>query len=183
MGWRLKLTAVGMVGAAVGVTGLYLKNYNVTSVGPPVSTPYTETVGFKLDSGQPVQLRVSRCDLGMTSRQLILKVHGEVINMGQTEVARRTYSFPLLDAQGRLHADHAAQDTPESNSFTLRPGEKHEFATKYLLEPGAVQSSLALAQVDGAHTNKLLQVKSADAFEVQLVEGQWRAFTEARWKP
>jgi hypothetical protein len=55
--------------------------------------------------------------------------------------------------------------------------------TKYLLEPGAVQSSLDLAQIGGAHTNKLLRVKSDNVFEVQLVDGQWRAFSEAKWKP
>src|SRR5262245_50327084 len=106
MGWRIKTTAVVMVGAAVGVTALYLKDYNVTSVGPVESSPYTEAAAFKLDSGQPVQVRVSRCDLGMSSRQLILKVYGEIANLGQTEIPRHQYSFPLLDGRGQCRPDH-----------------------------------------------------------------------------
>lgn len=171
-----------MVGAAVGVTALYLKDYNVTSVGTAESTPYTESAAFKLDSGQPVQIRVSRCDLGMSSRQIILKVYGEIANLGQTEIPRQQYSFPLLDASGQVHRDHAAEQSADANAFSLRPGEKREFVTRYLLEPGALRSSLDLAFVRAAQTNKLLQVKSADALDASLSEGQWRTFREARWK-
>ena len=48
MGWRIKTTAVVMVGAAVGVTALYLKDYNVTSVGP------VESVAFDDDTAADV---------------------------------------------------------------------------------------------------------------------------------
>lgn len=182
MGWRTKVAGVVVVGAGIGVTALYFKDYNVTSVGPPATTPYSETVGFKLESGQAVQLRVSRCDLGMTSRQLILKVYGEVVNLGQTEIPRRQYSFALLDGQGHLHADAAATDTPDANTFSLRPGEKREIVTKYLIEPGAVQSSLDLATLQGSQTNRLLRIKSPDSLDLRMVEGEWKAFREARWK-
>jgi hypothetical protein len=182
MGWRIKVTAVVMVGAAVGGTALYLKDYKVTSVGPAESTPYTESAAFKLDSGQPVQVRVSRCDLGVSSRQLILKVYGELTNLGQTEIPRRQFSFPLLDARGQFHRDHAAAQSADANAFSLRPGEKREFVTRYLLEPAALQDSLDLAFMQEMQTNKLVQVKSAAALDANLTEGQWRTFREARWK-
>jgi hypothetical protein len=182
MGWRARAAGVVAIAGGLGVTALYLKNWNLTSVGPEQTTPYAETVGFKLDSGQPVTVRVARCDLGRTSRQYIVKVHAEVVNVGSFEIPSRLYSFPLLDAQGNLHPDHAAEDMPKSNTFALRPNERREFSTKYLLDPGAVQSSLDLAMVQGTQTNRLLRLKSAEALDLNMTEGQWRTFRAARWR-
>jgi len=182
MGWRAKTAGVVVIGAGIGVTALYLKDWNVGQVGSEQTAPYNETA-FKLDSGHNVQLRVSRCDLGKTSRQLILKVSGEVVNLSPSEIPRRLYSFALLDGQGRLHADQSPEDSPAANTFPLKPGEKHGFMTKYLLEPGAMQSSLDLAFVAPGATNKLVRVKSPDPFPVTFTEGEWRIFREAKWTP
>src|SRR6185503_17487441 len=97
MGWRMKLAGVAVVAGGIGVAGLYLKDSNVRIPAAQSGSPYTETVAFKLDSGQAIQVRVARCDLGVASRQLILKVYGEVANLAPTDAPSHVYRFFLSD--------------------------------------------------------------------------------------
>lgn len=182
MGWRAKVAAVVVLGAGLGGGVLYLTDYKK---GPRATVPpssYVEAVSIKLESGEPIQLRLSRCDLGAAGSRLILKVYGQVTNLGREEVARRQYTFALRDGHDRVYGDEAPVENPDANSFSLRPGESREFVLKFFVEPISFQSALRIVSIkEGGQSSPLLQVKAADPLDLTLRDGEWRAFREPRW--
>lgn len=181
---RGKVVGIVLLGVGLGGTALYLTDYRGGSSTAPPPTSYVEAASIKLETGQPIQLRVTRCDLGGAEGRLILKVYGEVANLGQEEIARRQYSFAVRDGFGRLYADETPAENPDANAFSLSPGEKRAFTFKYMLEPISVRSSLELVALpDGSETNRLLQLKTSEPWEATPREGEWRVFREARWRP
>ena len=182
MAWRSRLVGLAIIGAGVGAATVYLKDYRVPAGSEnEIPSSYRQAVALKLDSGQPVQVHISRCDLGMANRELIIKVTGEIQNLGQNEIARRRYSFALADSSRNVFSDRSAEENPDSNAFALRPGEKRQFVTKYITDLGAVRSALDLVVVGGG-TN-FIQLKTAAPVDLHLTDGEWRVFRGPRWTP
>ena len=180
MGWRMKMAGVAVVAGGIGVGALYLRD-NTRIPAAQDSTTYTETAAFKLPSGQAIQLRIVRCDLGTAGRQLIVKVYSEASNLAQAEAPRHEYRFFARDGDGRLYADRVFDETPTANAFSLRAGERRPFTMKFAIEPSALNSSIDLVSIDGAQTNKLVRLKSPQPLDVKLADGEWRAFHDPRW--
>ncbi len=175
----MKLAGIAVLAGGIGVAALYVRDARIRAAGESDLSTYHETAAIKLDSGQPIQLRITRCDLGATSRQLILKVHGEAVNLGHSEAPRHRYRFFVRDGRGRLYADVGPLEDPGTDTFALRAGGRRQLVLKYLLEPDALLSSLDLA--GGADTNRLVRLKSADPPDWKLGDGAWRAFHGPRW--
>lgn len=180
MGWRMKLAGVAVVAGGIGVAGLYLRD---TARIPAAqdSTTYTETAAFKTSSGQAIQLRVARCDLGTAGHQTILKVYGEVQNLSATEAPKYFYKFVASDGEGRTYRDMTSDEVPGANTFALRAGERHGVSMKFLVEPASLNSYIDLVSIDGAQTNKLIRLKSPQPLDLKLPDGQWQSFKDPRW--
>lgn len=178
----MKLTGVAIVGAGIGAAAIYVKDYRVPAASESEAN-YASTRVATLESKQPIELSLTRCDLGTTKQRFILKVYGEVKNLGQAEIPRRAYTFDVLDAYGRLYKDESRQESPDLNTYALRPGERRQLVLKYMIEPISVQSWLELAEVKpGGETNKLLRIKSPETLDVKGNDSEWRSYQTARWR-
>jgi hypothetical protein len=182
MAWRSRVVGLAFLAAGVGAATVYLKDYRMPARSEnQIPSSYGQFVALKLESGQPVQIHISRCDLGRASQELILKVTGEIQNLGQDEIPLRRYSFELVDSNRRFYRDRSPDEYPDWNTFALRPGETRQFTTKYVTDLGVARAALDLVSVEGG-TN-FIQLKTAAPEDVTPNDGAWRVFRGPRWRP